>query len=60
MGSLAHGSFIHRYSDIDFAVVTEQGLDPAEIASIHPLAAALSPGLASKLSGVGVRGHLEN
>jgi predicted nucleotidyltransferase len=50
IGSLAHGSFNRRYSDIDFAVVTEQGLDPAEIAAIHASAAALSPELASKLS----------
>jgi predicted nucleotidyltransferase len=50
IGSLAHGSFNRRYSDIDFAVVTEQGLDPAEIAAIHAGAAALAPDLAPKLS----------
>ncbi len=29
IGSLAHGGFSHRYSDIDMAVVTEDGLDTA-------------------------------
>jgi predicted nucleotidyltransferase len=50
IGSLAHGSFNRRYSDIDYAVVTEEGLDAAGIAAIHESAAALVPGLAPKLS----------
>jgi predicted nucleotidyltransferase len=28
IGSLAHGGFSRRYSDIDIAVVTEAGLSP--------------------------------
>ena len=27
IGSIAHGGFSHRYSDIDLALVTEDGLD---------------------------------
>lgn len=50
IGSLAHGMFSRRYSDIDFAVVTENGLEPPEIAAIHAVAAACSPELAAKLS----------
>lgn len=50
IGSLAHGVFSRRYSDIDFAVVTQSGLDPRDIAAIHAEAAARSPALAPKLS----------
>lgn len=50
IGSLAHGGFSRRYSDIDVALVTEQGLSQAEIDAIHAEAAKLSSDLASKIS----------
>ena len=39
IGSLAHGGFSHRYSDIDVALVTEDGLDAASLTTLRALAA---------------------
>ena len=50
IGSLAHGGFSHRYSDIDMALVTEDGLDAAALAALRDLAANQDIKLARKLS----------
>ena len=50
IGSLAHGGFSRRYSDIDVAVVTEAGLTPADFDAMWADAAAVSSELAAKLS----------
>lgn len=50
IGSLAHGSFSDRYSDIDMGLVSEDGLSQAEIDAMRAHAQTLSPALASKLS----------
>ncbi len=50
IGSLAHGGFSRRYSDIDVAVVAETGLTPADFDAMRAAAAAISPELAAKLS----------
>lgn len=50
IGSLAHGGFSRRYSDIDVAVVTETGLVPADFDAMRAEAAAISSELAAKLS----------
>ena len=50
LGSLAHGGFSRRYSDIDIGVVTEAGLTPADFDAMRADAAAISSELAAKLS----------
>jgi predicted nucleotidyltransferase len=50
LGSLAHGGFNRRYSDIDMALVTENGIDQAMLDAVRTEAAALSPELSAKLS----------
>src|SRR5262245_22624876 len=50
LGSLAHGGFNRRYSDIDIGLVTETGIDQATLDAVRTEAAALSPELAAKLS----------
>ena len=50
IGSLAHGGFSHRYSDIDVLLVTEDGLDTAELTTLHGLAAECDATLSQKLS----------
>jgi predicted nucleotidyltransferase len=50
IGSLAHGGFSHRYSDIDVLVVTEGGLDTAELTRLRGLAAECDATLSEKLS----------
>jgi predicted nucleotidyltransferase len=50
LGSLAHGGFNRRYSDIDMALVTENGIDQAALDAVKTEAAALSPELITKLS----------
>jgi predicted nucleotidyltransferase len=50
MGSLAHGGFSRRYSDIDIAVVTEAGLSTHTLDRVRGEATALSADLGSKLS----------
>lgn len=50
IGSLAHGGFSHRYSDIDLALVTEDGLDTAALTTLRALAAKEDAALSQKLS----------
>ncbi len=51
LGSLAHGGFNRRYSDIDMAVIAENGLaEDLRDGGMRDEAARLSPELASKLS----------
>jgi predicted nucleotidyltransferase len=50
MGSLAHGGFSRRYSDIDIAVVTELGLSTRTLDRLRSTATALSPDWGSRLS----------
>jgi predicted nucleotidyltransferase len=50
LGSLAHGGFNRLYSDIDMALVTENGIDRATLDTVRTEAAALSPELSAKLS----------
>jgi hypothetical protein len=50
IGSLAHGGFSRRYSDIDMALVTEAGLSPQALDRVRSQAAALSPDWGGKLS----------
>ena len=50
LGSLAHGGFSRRYSDIDMLVVAEQGVAPEDQEAMRAAAAALAPELAGKLS----------
>jgi hypothetical protein len=50
IGSLAHGGFSRRYSDIDIALVTEAGLSPQTLDRVRSQAAALSADWGPKLS----------
>jgi len=50
IGSLAHGGFSRRYSDIDMAVITEAGLSPQTLDRARSQAAAVSADWAAKLS----------
>ncbi len=50
IGSLAHGGFNRRYSDIDMALVVDGGLDDAGLDGLRADAVAVSPDWASKLS----------
>jgi predicted nucleotidyltransferase len=50
LGSLAHGGFSARYSDIDMALIAGDPLSPGELDLNHRKAAAYSVELASKLS----------
>ena len=50
IGSLAHGGFSARYSDIDVAVIAAAPLDAAELDRMRALAAEVSRELAAKLS----------
>ncbi|MCZ6741125.1 MAG: hypothetical protein O7D27_03070 [Alphaproteobacteria bacterium] len=50
IGSLAHDGFNRRYSDIDVALVSDDGLTDAMIEDMGAHAAAIAPGLAPKLS----------
>ncbi len=50
IGSLAHGGFNRRYSDIDVGLVAEDGLDEAMLDAMREEAVVLSPELAPKLS----------
>ena len=50
IGSLAHGGFSARYSDIDVAVVAEEPLPSAELDRMRALAAGASSELVAKLS----------
>lgn len=50
IGSLAHGGFSRRYSDVDIAVMTETGLTPQMLDRVRNEALALSPDWGPKLS----------
>ena len=50
IGSLAHDGFNQRYSDIDVALVSEDGLTEAMIEDMATHGAAIAPSLAPKLS----------
>ena len=50
IGSLAHGGFNRRYSDIDVALVTEAGIDDDALDAMRMKAIRLAPELAPKLS----------
>lgn len=50
IGSLGHGGFSRRYSDIDMAVITERGLTTADLDAMRMASAELSGELAAKLS----------
>ena|SRR5579863_5809979 len=50
IGSLAHGGFSRRYSDIDIAVITETGLSPRALDDLRRQAMALSPAWGPKVS----------
>jgi hypothetical protein len=50
IGSLAHGGFSRRYSDIDVALITESGLDQAAVKKLCAQALALSNDLGPKVS----------
>jgi predicted nucleotidyltransferase len=50
MGSLAHGGFSRRYSDVDMALVTEAGLSAETLDRVRSQAIALSPDWGAKLS----------
>ena len=50
IGSLAHGGFNGRYSDIDVAVIVDEPLAPDELDLMHAGARELSTALATKLS----------
>jgi predicted nucleotidyltransferase len=50
LGSLAHGGFSQRYSDIDVAIISEAGLGLPDLDAMRADATALSSALAAKLS----------
>lgn len=50
LGSLAHGGFSRRYSDIDMAVITEHGLAPEALDELRAAAIARSAELGPKVS----------
>src|SRR5258707_4389799 len=50
IGSLAHGGFSRRYSDIDLALITESGLDQATFNGLCAQALGLSSELGAKVS----------
>jgi hypothetical protein len=50
IGSLAHGGFSARYSDIDVAATVTDPLAPDELATVREAAKSLSSELAAKLS----------
>ena len=50
IGSLAHGGFSRRYSDIDVALISECALTPATLATLRGQAIGISPELGPKVS----------
>ena len=50
LGSLAHGGFSRRYSDVDMGTVTENALTSAKLDAMRAAAATVSAELAPKLS----------
>jgi len=50
LGSLAHGGFNRRYSDIDVALISEYGVDEAFLEVLKVEAEAIAPDLANRVS----------
>jgi len=50
IGSLAHGGFSPRYSDIDVGLIATDGVSPAEIEAMRQHAHKIAPDLAPRLS----------
>jgi predicted nucleotidyltransferase len=50
LGSLAHGGFNRRYSDIDVALISENGIDDTQHEAFDTEAKRLSPELANRVS----------
>lgn len=50
IGSLAHGGFSRRYSDIDLAIILQEPIAPAAVDALRTGAAKVSAELAAKLS----------
>src|SRR5215468_7917559 len=50
LGSLAHGGFSRRYSDLDMALVVDDGLTERELSNIRKAATELSPTWNARLS----------
>jgi predicted nucleotidyltransferase len=50
IGSLAHGGFSRRYSDIDLAIILQEPIAPAGVDALGTGAATVSAELAAKLS----------
>jgi len=50
LGSLAHGGFNRRYSDIDVALISEDGLNDAHRSAFETQAKLLAPDLAYRVS----------
>jgi predicted nucleotidyltransferase len=50
LGSLAHGGFSARYSDIDAGLISTDGVTPAEIEAMRQHARDIVPDLATRLS----------
>ena len=50
IGSLAHGGYSARYSDIDLGLISNDGLAPTEIEAMRTHARDVAPELASRLS----------
>ena len=50
IGSLAHGGFSRRYSDIDMAVIAQDPMEPAVLDALRADGANVSSELAAKLS----------
>lgn len=50
IGSLAHGGFNRRYSDIDIALISEQGINDTQRDALTAEAQRLAPDLAGRLS----------
>jgi hypothetical protein len=46
IGSLAHGGFSRRYSDVDVALVTEFALDTTTLTTLRSLQRSVTPHLA--------------
>ncbi|MFL2669275.1 MAG: hypothetical protein ACJ0HT_06860, partial [Alphaproteobacteria bacterium] len=50
LGSLAHGGFNRRYSDIDVALISENGVEGAFLEALEAEACAIAPDLGSRVS----------
>lgn len=50
LGSLVHGGFSARYSDIDVGLIAAEGVTPAEIEAMRQHAQKIAPDLAPRLS----------